>query len=77
MKFTIPTEVRGKIFRLYPLNWTSLAAVDGNSIIDTGRACLKWELYGCAELESEGNVYVRACRRIYYINVPYLIIVTY
>jgi len=57
VKFTLPTEISGRIFRLYPLNWTSFTVVDGNNTVDTGRACLKWELYGCAELESEGNAH--------------------
>jgi len=46
MNFTLPTEIRGRIFRLYPLNWTSLTVVDENNTIDAGRARLKWELHG-------------------------------
>lgn len=57
MEFTIPAVIRGRIFRLYPQNWTSLHIIDQTNIVDTGRACLKWELYGCAELESEGTVF--------------------
>jgi len=44
------------MFRLYPISWVSKAVVNDNDIVDVGRACVKWELYGCAELMIKGIV---------------------
>lgn len=55
IKSPIAMQVRGKTFRLYPQSWKSEAVVNGNDRIDIDRACIKWELYGCASQKTKGD----------------------
>ena len=58
MKSSLSEHIRAKVFRLYPISWISKAraVMNNNKIVNISRACLKWELYGCAELKTEGNL---------------------